>query len=133
MSILLPLKWISEDEVVAIHTRVIEETGGKEGVLHPDIISNIVDAPFATFGGEELYPTLWHKVAQLIREINSHGFTDGNKRTALVAADVILRRNGYCIIESSALEYFFLELADTGKTIEEIVTFLQQHSRRHYG
>jgi death-on-curing protein len=127
MSIDLPLDWISVAELESYHTRVIAETGGSSGILNPDGLKNAVDSPLSTFGGQDLYPSLLHKTAQLIRAINNHVFVDGNKRTSLVAADVILRRNGFRLVETVDLEYFFLEVADKGKPIEEIVDFLRRH------
>jgi death on curing protein len=131
MSIDLPLRWLYEGEIENLHARVIEETGGSHGVLNPEGIANALESPLSTFGGQELYPTLLQKVAQLIRAINSHVFVDGNKRTSLVAAETVLRRNGLRMIEDVDLEYFFLEVADKGKSIEEIVDFLKRHTIKY--
>jgi len=39
---------------------------------------------------------------------NNHGFLDGNKRIAFTAADVFLRRNGFCIEVTGAAGYEFI-------------------------
>jgi death-on-curing protein len=132
MSVAHPLKWISYEEVLHLHARVINETGGGEGVLNLEVIKNAVDAPLQAIGDTELYPTLFDKVAHLIRTLNFHGFVDGNKRISLVVADTVLRRNGYRLRESDALELFWLELAESTKSVEEIVNFLERHTLRQY-
>jgi death on curing protein len=131
MSIDLPLDWISTDELIRYHERVIAETGGSSAILNPAAIHHAVDSPLATFGGQDLYPSLFDKTAQLIRAVNSHAFVDGNKRVSLVAADVVLRRNGFRLVEDLDLEYFFLEVADKGKSVEEIVDFLRRHTVKY--
>jgi len=39
---------------------------------------------------------------------NNHGFFDGNKRIAFTAADVFLRRNGFCIEVEGLDGYAFI-------------------------
>jgi death-on-curing protein len=48
------------------------------------------------------------KVAALVHAISAyHPFVDGNKRTALVAADAYLRLNGYRLVSGNDVEAFF--------------------------
>lgn len=51
--------------------------------------------PQATFGGEDLLPTLAEKAAALLQSIAiAHPFIDGNKRAAVGAALLFLELNG---------------------------------------
>jgi death-on-curing protein len=51
-----------------------------------------------------MFPELWDKIGVLIHSIIAfHPFSDGNKRTVLVAADVCLLVNGYRIVPSAEL------------------------------
>ena len=52
-------KFPTLDEVVAIHFRVTEKTGGSQGVRDWDLLSSALGRPQATFGGEDLYPDIF--------------------------------------------------------------------------
>ncbi len=48
--------------------------------------------------GEEAYPSIWEKAAALLQSLAcNHGFVDGNKRTAWVAAMAFLDQNGHLL------------------------------------
>jgi death-on-curing protein len=123
------MNWISLPELALIHERVIEETGGIHGVTNPGGLESALERPFTSFGGAALFPDLVSKVAALIHSIIAfHPFADGNKRTALVAADVCLRLNGYRIVPSEGVEPFFWAVARGEKEIEEIAEWLRSHT-----
>ena len=123
------MKWINLQELVLIHELVINETGGIHGILNPGALESILLRPFTSLRGQEIFPTLWTKVAVLIHSlIVFHPFVDGNKRTAFVAADVCLKLNGHRIITSRDNEIFFWAIARGEKTIIEIATWLETHS-----
>lgn len=55
----------------------------------------VVNSPFASFGGEDLYKTLEEKAEQLCNSlIRNHPFLDGNKRIGILAMFVFLDLNG---------------------------------------
>ena len=59
-------------------------------------LESAVNNPFQTFCGEDLYPTIFDKAAQLAFGLTkNHGFVDGNKRVAIHAMEVYLFINGY--------------------------------------
>jgi len=51
--------------------------------------------------------------------------TDGNKRTALIAADVGLKLNGFKLVASEETAPFFWALARGEKSMEDIITWLK--------
>lgn len=111
-----------------MHEQVIQATGGAQGLLNPGGLESAVVRPFTSFGGQELFPDLWHKVAALLHSIVSfHPFVDGNKRTALVAGDVCLRLNGYRLAPSEEVEPYFWAIARGEQTVEEIAEWLSGH------
>jgi death on curing protein len=123
------MKWISIEELLFIHEKVIKETGGISGVINFPSIESCLNKPFTSFGGVDVFPEIRDKVACLIHSIISfHPFIDGNKRTALVAADVCLNLNGLCLEETHDLEPFFWEIAKGNKEINEISIFIKNHS-----
>jgi death-on-curing protein len=71
------------------------------------------------------------KVAAQIHAISSyHPFVDGNKRTALVAADVCLRLNGYRLTNSDDIESFFWSIARGEKSVEDIEAWVKIRQSR---
>lgn len=103
------MNWVSLEELFVIHEMIVDETGGVHGVINLGGLDSSLARPFTSFQGQELFPDLWSKVAALIHSIIAfHPFVDGNKRVALVAADVCLRMNGYRLIPSEEIEPFFL-------------------------
>ena len=89
------MNWITLEELDRIHAQVLRETGGAAGVLKPDAHEAVLQRPFSSFGGVELFPDLFSKVAALVHAIIAfHPFADGNKRTALVAGDVVCASTG---------------------------------------
>ena len=60
----------------------------------PNILESCLAAPFQTFGGKFLYPTLIDKAAVLFYfMIKNHPFMNGNKRIAMTTLFVFLYRN----------------------------------------
>ena len=124
------MNWISSFELLVIHEKVIDETGGNKGVLNFGNLKASVSRPFAAFGDQELFPDLTAKVAAQIHAISSyHPFVDGNKRTALVAADVCLRLNGYRLTNSADVEPFFWSIARGERSAEDIETWLKNQAK----
>jgi len=122
------MNWITLLELVLIHGRVIEKTGGVQGITNPGGLESALARPFTRFGGVELFPDLASKIAALIHSLIAfHPFADGNKRTALVAADVCLRLNGYRLIPSDEVEPFFWAVARGEKGIDMIAQWLRGH------
>ncbi|MDR0587972.1 MAG: virulence RhuM family protein [Burkholderiales bacterium] len=76
-------------------------------------------AIYQTFGGEELYPTVYEKSANLLYFlIKNHAFVDGNKRIAaalfvyfLGKNNALLDKNGKPIISNNALAAITLMIA----------------------
>ena len=123
------MNWITLEELALIHERVIAETGGVHGITNPGGLESALARPFTAFGGQELFLDLWGKVAALVHSVIAfHPFADGNKRTALVAADVCLRLNGFRLVPSGEVEPFFWAAARGEKAIEEIAAWLKAHS-----
>lgn len=73
--------WITADDVIQIHSRVIQRSGGMDGLRDRASLEAAVSAPMQSFGGQDLYPTTVEKIARLGYGLASnHAFVDGNKR-----------------------------------------------------
>ena len=69
-----------------MHAHLTERTGGDPSLRDEGLLDSALFAPFATFGGEELYPTDEEKCARLAFSlVKNHPFADGNKRIGMLA------------------------------------------------
>lgn len=59
------MKTLSKNQVTALHSALIREFGGIDGIRDEGLLESALAAPFQTFGGEPVYPSLQAKAAQL--------------------------------------------------------------------
>ena len=89
------MKTLSKNQVTALHSALIREFGGIDGIRDEGLLESALAAPFQTFGGEPVYPSLQAKAAQLgFGLIRNHPFVDGNKRIGAHTMLVFLAVNG---------------------------------------
>ena len=75
---------LTTEQAIDIHTQLITETGGLDGIRDRGLLESALSAPFQTFDGEEIYPSTHQKAAQMcFFLINNHPFVDGNKRAGI--------------------------------------------------
>lgn len=124
--------YLTAEQILFLHARLIAETGGSHGLREINLLLSAVGRPHATFEGRDLDPDIYHKAAALLDSlIRNHPFIDGNKRTAIAAAAIFLRQNGLHLkADPLELERFTLGAAQAQFTLEEMVTWLQSHTRR---
>ena len=102
------MKKLSKKQILMLHTQLIQQTGGSEGVRDYNLLDSALETPFQSFGGDELYPTIQAKAAKLgYGLIKNHCMIDGNKRIGTHSMLVFLALNG---IE---LKYMQKELYET--------------------
>lgn len=81
--------------VLELHDDVLDVSEGRAGVAHVGVIESAVNKPVTSVMGEDAYPTFLTKVAAIGYTLaHDHGFSDGNKRTALVVMLNTLEANG---------------------------------------
>ncbi len=124
------MNYLTAEQVLFIHSRLISETGGKHGVRDLGLLESAVARPQATFDDKELYPDLFTKAAALMDSlINNHPFVDGNKRTGLTAAGLFLRINGWKLSASQEeLEAWTMRVALKQVEIAKLASWLQEHT-----
>ena len=75
------MKILSTRQILMLHTALIAQTGGIDGVRDEGLLDSAINAPFQTFAEQDLYPTVLEKAARLgFGLISNHPFLDGNKR-----------------------------------------------------
>jgi death on curing protein len=124
------MRYLTPQQVLFIHSRLIAETGGAPGVRDVGLLASAVARPQSTFEGQELYPDLFTKAAALMASlILNHPFVDGNKRTGITAAGLFLLQNGRQLrTDNLELESFTLRVANGHLSVSEIATWLEENS-----
>jgi death-on-curing protein len=124
------VEYLTVNEVLLLHARVIQRTGGSRGVRDMGLLESALARPRATFGGADLYPDLWTKAAALAHSLaQNHPFVDGNKRVALAAMGIFLELNGCQLTASNEDAVAFIQRLVTGEIgIEEMAAWPRTHS-----
>lgn len=125
------MRYLSLQEIVELHRRVVEQSGGSSGIRDVGALESASAQPLQTFAGEDLYKGVVTKAAALgFFLATNHPFVDGNKRVAHAALEVTLRLNSLEIIASvPEQEEVMLALADGKLTREEFTRWVVQHTR----
>jgi death-on-curing protein len=121
------MNYLTPEQVLFIHSRLVAETGGSHGVRDLGLLESVVARPRATFDGRELNPDLFTKAAALMDSlINNNPFVDGNKRTGITSAGLFLRINGWKLTAiSEELEMCALRVATVGMKVAELALWLR--------
>jgi death-on-curing protein len=88
------VRYLTFAEVLELHRRVVAETGGATALRDLGALESAIAQPRASFGGNDLYPSLEEKAAALAFSlIQNHPFVDGNKRAGHAALETFLVLN----------------------------------------
>lgn len=125
------MNFLSAEQILFIHARLIEETGGTHGVRDLNMLLSAIVRPRASFNDQDLYQDLFGKAAALMESlIRNHPFVDGNKRTGATAAGLFLRGNGYCLIaNNSDLVAITMSIAQSQSSWAELTAWLRGNSQ----
>jgi death on curing protein len=124
-------RWLSKDEVIALHSRALVLYGGREGLRDPGLLESALARPLNVLAHESkanlhlLAATYAHGIA------SNHPFIDGKKRAAFYAAFAFLRINGRRLQAPEPEVVRMVEgLADKSVSPKRFATWLEAHSRR---
>ena len=126
------MDYLTAKQIMFIHSRLIKETGGSQGVHDLSALLSAAGRPQSSFDDEDLYPDLYSKAAALLDSlIRNHPFVDGNKRTGMAAAALFLRRNGYILKATNAeLVRGALGVAQSQLDLEQIAAWLEKNTQK---
>ena len=89
------MRMITVNQALNLHKKMVEATGGGEGLRDIDLLESALYNAFATFDGEELYKTIEEKCSNIcFGIISNHPFIDGNKRMGVYLMLILLEYNG---------------------------------------
>ncbi len=105
------VQFLSVNEAIEIHQRLIERFGGTPGVRDKGLLESALFRPQTGYYGDlaEMAAALFESL------LLNHAFIDGNKRVAFFATDVFLRLNGWKIsVEANAAHKFLIGMLERG-------------------
>mgnify|MGYP006292687735 CR=1 FL=1 len=122
---IVPSIFLSVDDIVTIHARVIKEFGGDIGLRDSGLLESAVAMPQSMFSGEYLHREISEMAAAYHYHLcSNHPFIDGNKRVALAASEVFLVANGFELkANDDELEKLTMGVASGTISKAEVVVF----------
>ncbi len=128
-------QWLDRRDIVAIHSEILAESGGKSGILNPGALDSTLHKPQNLYHYTDHRATLYELAAAYGYGLaKNHCFIDGNKRIALIAVYTFLAINGIELTASEidAAKYFW-ELAASQNNqeteMQKLADWLQAHSQ----
>jgi len=85
---------LDTEDVLSLHKKMCRATGGISGIRDIGTLESAIFHAYASFEGNDLYPTIERKVArQVYGIIRNHPFIDGNKRIGIFVMLILLELN----------------------------------------
>ena len=128
------MNYLGYKQTLWLYRRVVEETGGTFGIRDEGLLQSALARPRASFGGQDLYPTLFEKAAALAESLaRNHPFVDGNKRMALACLRTMLKMNGFQVVCSQEAKVaLILKIIGHQVTVQDVADWLTKHSKRSH-
>ena len=122
------MKKIEKEMVLLLHQLMAQSTGGSIGVRDENLLDSALESCYATFDGQELYPTKIEKAAKLgYSLVSNHAFIDGNKRIGMYIMLTFLEINGIKIsAENQDIINVGLSLADGTMKYQDLVNWISK-------
>lgn len=120
---------LSKEQILILHSHLIKETGGSDGVRDNNLLESAIETPFQSFGGIELYPSIQEKAVRLgYGLIKNHCMDDGNKRIGAHAMLVLLALNGIELsYTQKELYVVILDVAAGKQEYEDLLDWVRGH------
>ncbi|KAA0575880.1 type II toxin-antitoxin system death-on-curing family toxin [Azospirillum sp. B21] len=121
----MPWVWVSAHVVKAIHDEQLAEHGGPSGIRDAGLLESALARPqnAAAYGGPDAADLAASYAYGIAR---NHPFVDGNKRTALVVAELFLDLNGYALLaDDASCVVTFLALAEGALSEADLAGWLR--------
>lgn len=120
---------LNRDQIIKLHEAIYKRYGGDVGVLNYGMLDSALQAPFQTFGGEELIPDTKEKIVRLaFGLIKNHAFRDGNKRIGALVLLTLLELNGYKVKATNAeFADIIMGVAASEKDEKDLLEWVEEH------
>ncbi len=120
--------WIEASVVIAIHSRQLEQHGGRKGIRDEGLLESAIFRPKNQFNYSN--PTIFELApAYGYGLTNNHPFIDGNKRTSYIVMRTFLQLNGYNL-QASAMDKYetWIRLANNQINEAELASWIEEKS-----
>jgi death-on-curing protein len=125
------LVWVLDEVVLAIHNEQLAAHGGLPGIRDLGAVKSALARPRNLANYENCDDIARLGAAYIFGITRNHGFSDGNKRTALVTADLFLMLNEYELTSSPADNVLtILGVADGSVSEEELSDWVRNNISR---
>lgn len=123
------MKILNKRQVLLLHSALLAQTGGLDGIRDEGLLDSALNAPFQTFAEQDLYPTVLEKAARLgYGLICNHPFLDGNKRIGTHAMLVFLDINQLSLsYADDELIEMVLRVAAGEAGYDQLLDWLKEH------
>lgn len=120
------------DDILDFHQQLTDKYRMENGIHDINLLQSAVNAPFQSFAGQDLYPTIFDKASRLCYGLTkNHPFNDGNKRTAIHSMLIYLGLNDIFLnYDNIELENIIIDIASSKMTYEELTQWLQDHTKK---
>lgn len=125
------IQYLTPEQVLFIHSRLIHETGGEPGLRDLSVLLTALARPQTKTNGADVYPGMLQKAATLFDSlIKNRAFVDGNKRVAITTAGFFLRLNGQqLVVKNTEMVRFATICARSQTSLDYAIAWLWQYSR----
>lgn len=120
---------LSKQQILLLHSQLISETGGSDGLRDVGLLESAINSPFQQFDNEDLYPTIQQKASRLcFGLVNNHPFIDENKRIGAHVMLVFLALNGIELeYTQDDLSSTILKLASNEISYQQLTKWIINH------
>lgn len=119
--------WLNKKNILFLHDEIISNFGGLNGLRDETRLDSLIELPFLTFEGKELYPSKLEKIVRLSYSLTiNHSFIDGNKRIGAISLIFLLEHNNFNIeFSNEELIKLFIDIASDKLCYEDLLSYLK--------
>jgi death-on-curing protein len=126
--------WVLDEAVLAVHDEQLAEHGGLSGIRDMGALQSVLARPRNLAGYEDCDDLAPLAAAYAYGIARNHGFADGNKRTALVIADLFLMLNGHELTSTPAENVLtILGIAEGSLSEEDLAAWIRSNIQESPG
>jgi death-on-curing protein len=123
------MKMLEMKDIILFHKKLIEKTGGSDGIRDYSLIDSALNRAFASFDGKDLYESIEEKISVIATSmVKNHGFVDGNKRIGIAVMLLLLQLNEIVVqyIQTELIE-LGLNIASGNYSEQDVKEWIEEH------
>ena len=123
------MRILTVEQVIDLHSRLIQATGGLDGVRDVGLVESALSSAFSPYFGVEKYPSVEEKAARLCYSlVNNHALFDGNKRIGVYVMIIFLELNGINLNQTDEeIVKLGLGVASSELDYDSILEYIRNH------